>query len=184
MALHLNWCLLDVEVPVLDRLLLEEDIAHLLDLLHLVIRSDPSLSKCIPHTCAFTDAFRYTIKHAELRWQVVVLVSDLDEEEWLVASGDLLVIDLGEILGHRRHLVVVHELVLDGILVKVDIAHDVGPLVAPIGDDTLLRELSSNHLLPACLVLRFVLELHHPLQTARGRHELEDAVDGQSDAGF
>lgn len=98
MRLHFNGHLLDVEVPVLDRLLIEESVAHLLDLSHLLSWCDPCLSKGISHASTFAHTVWYSVEHAELRWQVVVLVRDLDEEEWLVEVGDLLVIDLREVL--------------------------------------------------------------------------------------
>ena len=52
--LHLDWHLLDAEVPVLDRLLVKEDVAHLLDLFHLLLGSDPRLSKSVSHSCTFS----------------------------------------------------------------------------------------------------------------------------------
>ena len=52
--LHLDGHLLDAEVPVLDRLLVEEDVAHLLDLIHLLLGSDPRLSKSVSHSGTFS----------------------------------------------------------------------------------------------------------------------------------
>ena len=59
---------------------------------------DTSLCQSLSHTTTLSDAVGYTIKHAELRWQVVVLVGDLDKEERLIAIGDVLVVLLGEVL--------------------------------------------------------------------------------------
>ena len=113
---------------------------------------DTSLCQSLSHTTTLADAVRYTIKHAELRWQVVVLVSDFDKEKWLVAIGDLLVIDFGKILSNRSHLIIVHELMRHRILVKVYVEHDVGPLGAPVSNDALLREFSTDLLLPTIRV--------------------------------
>ena len=68
------------------------------------------------------------------------------------------------------------------VLVKVYVVDDVGPLVTPVSDDTLLSELGTAHLLPAVGIGCIVLELIAPLQAAGGRHELENVVDGQGDA--
>ena len=110
------------------------------------------------------------------------MVGDLDQEERLLEVRDLLVVDLGEVLGDRGHLIIVHELVSHRILVKVYIEDDVSSLVTPVRNDGFLRELSSAHLLPAVLIRRVLLELKHAREAAGGRHELEDVVDGQGDA--
>ena len=98
-GLHLDGNLLDAEVPVLDRFLVEELLAHLLDLVHLVLGSDPRHGESISHSGSLAHTFWYSVEHAELRWQVVVLVGDLDEEERLLEVCDLLVVDLREVLG-------------------------------------------------------------------------------------
>ena len=152
MTLKTNRYLLNVEVPVLDRLLFEKQIAHFLDFSHLVFRVDPSLSQGVSHACTFADAVWYSIKHAELWWKVIVLVGDLHEEKWLLESFDLLIVDGREVLSHRSVLITVLEFVGHRVLVKGDIRHNVGPLVTPVCNDTLLGELDTYHLHPAVFI--------------------------------
>ena len=65
------------------------------------------------------------------------MVSDFDEEEWLIEVSDLLIVNLGEVLSHRDHLVIVREFLRHWILCEVDISDNVGPLGSPVSDHRL-----------------------------------------------
>ena len=57
--------------------------------------------------------------------------------------------------------------------------HDVGALGTPVANDTLSAELEFYHLLVLMIRVRSALEFTNLLEACRGRHELEDAVDGE-----
>ncbi len=59
---------------------------------------------------------------------------------------------------------------------------NVSPLVAPVPNDTLATELSSDHLLEVIVTVATVAKLLDLLQTSRGAHELKDRVYGESAA--
>ena len=65
------------------------------------------------------------------------MVSDFDEEEWLIEVSDLLIVNLGEVLSHRDHLVIVREFLSHWVLSEVDISDNVGPLGSPVSDHRL-----------------------------------------------
>ena len=65
------------------------------------------------------------------------MVSDFDEEEWLIKVSDLLVVDLREVLSHRDLLAIVIEFLRHWVLVEVDISDNVGPLGSPVSDHRL-----------------------------------------------
>ena len=65
------------------------------------------------------------------------MVSDFDEEEGLIKVSYLLVIDLGEVLSHRDHLVIVRKFLRHWVLFEVDISDNVGPLSSPVSDHRL-----------------------------------------------
>ena len=65
------------------------------------------------------------------------MVSDFDEEEWLIEVSDLLIVDLGEVLSHRDLLAIVIEFLRHWVLFEVDISDNVGPLSSPVSDHRL-----------------------------------------------
>ena len=105
------------------------------------------------------------------------MVSDFDKEHWLLEVGDFLLVDLGEVLSYRDHLVVIHEFVLDWILREVDVCDNVRPLVSPVAYHTFATELSADQLLEVVIALGSVTKLIDLLKARCGAHELEDRVD-------
>ena len=65
------------------------------------------------------------------------MVSDFDEEEWLIEVSDLLIVDLREVLSHRDLLAIVIEFLRHWVFVEVDISDNVGPLSSPVSDHRL-----------------------------------------------
>ena len=163
---------------------MEQNFAHFLDLVDLVLRIDPGSGESVTHAWRLADAIRDTIKEAQLRWEVVLLVRDLDLEERLTKISELSVIDLLEILSNFSLLVIEHECLVDGVLLKVNVIDDVGPLVSPVSDDTLVDELKFDYLLKLVLAVRLLLDLIDSLEASLGGHELKDIVDGKGASKF
>ena len=65
----------------------------------------------------------------------MILIADLHEEARLIEVCHSLIVSLLEVAGKFGGNVIPDELVLSRSHLKVDISHDVGPLVAPICDD-------------------------------------------------
>ena len=53
---------------------------------------------------------------------------------------------------------------IDHALVKVDIVHDIGTLIAPVSNDTLTAELHLDHLLVLMITVRPFLKLSNFLK--------------------
>ena len=111
------------------------------------------------------------------------MVSDFDKEHGLLEVGDFLLVDLGEVLRHRDHLVVIHEFVLDWILREVDVCDNVRPLVPPICNNRFPRELCSHSLLEP-ITVEVPAQLVDLLEAGGGRHELKDGIDCDDHTSF
>ena len=177
--MQLDWNLFNLKTPVLDCLLLEELLTHLLDLVDLVLWSDPSPGQSVTHAWRLTDAIRDSIDQTELWRKVVVGVRDLDSEERLADILHSLVVDLAEVVSDLRLNIIEDERVTDWVLLKVNIVDDVGPLVAPVSDDALVTELEADDLLELVLAVAVLPDLIDPLETSLGCHKLEDVIDGE-----
>ena len=163
---------------------MEQNFAHFLDLVDLVLRIDPGSGESVTHAWRLADAIRDTIKEAQLRWEVVLLVRDLDLEERLTKISELSVIDLLEILSNFSLLVIETECRVDGVLLEVNVIDNVGPLVSPVSDDTLVDKLKFDYLLELVLAVRLLLDLIDSLEASLGGHELKDIVDGKGASKF
>ena len=84
-----------------------------------------------------------------------------------------------EVLSDAHLLPVVGELKLSHTLFKIDVVHDVGSLGAPVSNDALTAKLELHCLLVLVVTVTSTLQLSYLLEASRGRHELEDAVDGE-----
>lgn len=87
-----------LETPLFNALLVKELFAHILNLLHLILRSDSSLSQSITHASSLFDVVRYTINKAELRRQVKVLVLVLNKEQRLLSISNYHIVMAFEVL--------------------------------------------------------------------------------------
>lgn len=154
----------------------------MLDLLDLVGGRDASHGESVAHAGSFADRVGNAIEEAELRGQVLHLVTKLDHEYGLIDIRDDLAIDSLEVACQGDGLVIPHELMGHGCHLEVDVVHSVGTLVAPVSDDGLAAELESDGLLPLVVALVVLTHLHDALQARLRRHELENVVHCQSDS--
>lgn len=173
-----------LESPVLDALLVEELLRHILNLLDLVLRSDSGLSESITHASAFLHFVGDSINEAEFRRKVEVLVLVLDEEKRLLGTSNDHVVMALEVLGNTDLLALEVELHGHGTEVEFNVRHNVSSTVAPVGNHALSRVLKLDHLLPVVLVLGTPLHLFNLLEAGLGGHELEDTVHAEHRAGF
>ena len=177
--MQLDWNLLNLKTPILDCLLLEELLTHLLDLIDLVLWSDPRPGQSVTHAWRLSDAIRDSIDQTELWRKVVVGVRDLDSEERLADILHSLVVDLAEVVSDLCLNIIEDERVTDWVLLKVNIVDDVGPLVAPVSDDALVAELEADDLLELVLAVAVLSDLIDPLEACLSCHKLEDVIDGK-----
>ena len=177
--MQLDWNLLNLKTPVLDCLLLKELLTHLLDLVDLVLWSDPRPGQSVTHAWRLSDAIRDSIDQTELWRKVVVGVRDLDSEERLADILHSLVVDLAEVVSDLCLNIIEDERVTDWVLLKVNIVDDVGPLVAPVSDDALVAELEADDLLELVLAVAVLSDLIDPLEACLSCHKLEDVIDGK-----
>ena len=177
--MQLDWNLLNLKTPILDCLLLEKLLTHLLDLVDLVLWSDPRPGQSVTHAWRLSDAIRDSIDQTELWRKVVVGVRDLDSEERLADILHSLVVDLAEVVSDLCLNIIEDERVTDWVLLKVNIVDDVGPLVAPVSDDALVAELEADDLLELVLAVAVLSDLIDPLEACLSCHKLEDVIDGK-----
>ena len=170
---------LKLQTPVSDTLLLEQVSAHLLDLLDLLLRSNPGLGQSVTHATSFSDLVRDAVDQAELRREVEVAILVLDEEEGLLGVGHVHVVTSSEVLSHASLLALVLERHGERIRGELNVGDDVGALVAPVGDDRVTGERGLDQGFPVVLTFGAPLHLVDLGETRFGAHELEDAVDAQ-----
>ena len=127
--------LFDLKTPVLHSVLLGKRVDHLLDLINLLLRRNTSHGQGISHTSTLADGIRDTVEKTELRGQVVLLLTVLDQEAWLVEVSHGLAIGTFEVLGDSHFSIVPGERGVRRSLLEVDVLHVVSALVAPICDD-------------------------------------------------
>lgn len=104
-----------LETPLFNTLLVEELFAHILNLLHLILRSDSSLCQSIAHASSLFDIVRYTIDKAELRRQVKVLVLVLNKEQRLLSISNYHIVMAIEVLSDTDIFTLVLEFHSHGI---------------------------------------------------------------------
>lgn len=80
----------DLQVPVLERFLLQDLGTHLLNFSDLFTGVHSSLLERVSHASRLADRVRNTIDQAEFCRQVMVLVSNLDQEKGLLWVRDTL----------------------------------------------------------------------------------------------
>ena len=67
------------------------------------------------------------------------------------------------------------------VYIEHNITDEVGPLVAPVGDDGLVAKLKSSNLFEAVLIsLALISQLHDSLETSFSGHELKNGVHNKS----
>lgn len=175
---------LNLDSPILHGFLLEQRGAHALNLGDLLLGSDTGARQSISHSGTLSDRVRDTVEDTELRGQEVLVVGDLDSEKGLLGVSDLLLISLCEVFGDGNFASIVLEDAVFGVLGEVDLVDDVGSLVTPIGDDGLAHELKVHCVLELVLSVCLFAQLVDSVEARLSGHELEDIVDGESDANF
>ena len=73
-------------------------------------------------------------------------------------------VDLLKVVCDRYFVSIIRKLMIDHTLVKVDIVHDIGTLIAPVSNDTLTDELHLDHLLVLMITVRPFLKLSNFLK--------------------
>jgi hypothetical protein len=126
LGLDLDGRILDLKIPLLNCLLGDQILAHLLNSGNLLFGRDVSLPQSISHACSLAHTVRYTVQKAELWRKVVLLIRNLDQEERLLCVTDCLAIGLLEVLSHRDGLIVVEESLLNRVGVEVNVRHEIG----------------------------------------------------------
>ena len=69
-----------------------------------------------------------------------------------------------KVVRDRDFISIIRKLMIDHTLVKVDVVHDIGALIAPIANDTLTAELHLDHLLVLMITVRPFLKLSNFLK--------------------
>ena len=133
MIAEINRVTLYGQVPVLEYLLLHEQLDGIIDFFHLLHWLGPTDSQAIAHSKGtVTDALRDTIDSAKLWHQVDHAVAVFYNEQRLVEVSDALLIGLRHVLSNTDFVIVKHELLLHRVGLEVNVSDDVGTLVAPV----------------------------------------------------
>lgn len=157
-----------LETPLFNALLVKELFAHILNLLHLILRSDSSLSQSITHASSLFDVVRYTINKAELRRQVKVLVLVLNKEQRLLSISNYHIVMAFEVLSDTDIFTLVLEFHGHRIQTKFNISDNISASVTPVSYHTFSSVFKLDHLLPVMLVLSIFLHLVNSLQARCG----------------
>lgn len=107
-------------------------------------------------------------------------VCNFDHKHGLFWLSDFLIVALKKVISHCDYLSLMFEFHSDRVHVKNNISHKVGPLVAPVSDNTLFAEFKLYHLFESVLAIwNFLFDLNNPLQTRFCGHELENGVHNE-----
>ena len=178
-GLETDWLLPNFEAPVLDCLLLEKLVHHILDFAHLLTGADTRLGQRISHPSAFAHTIRHAVQQAKLRRQVTHILCDLNHEERLRFNSDLLLVMKFEVASHVDLFILPKENLGHRIFVEDYVEHEVGALVAPVGDDGLTDELLTDLLLPLLSRGIFASQVQNAFEAGLSGHELKDRVHHQ-----
>ena len=178
-GLDLGRCRLKLDAPFRHRSLLGQAVEHLLDTLHAVSWRQFGLHQGVSHARALFDMVGYTVHDCKFRRKIQKVIAHLNYKKWLSEISDLQVVLLIEVLSDAFLSPVEGELKLSHTLLKVNVVNDVGALGAPVSNDALTIELKLYCLLELVLTVSSTLQLVYLFEACRGRHELEDAVDGE-----
>jgi hypothetical protein len=76
--LHLNWLVLNHDVPIFHRLLAQQRLHHLLDAPDLFRGLDSGLGQSVSHASTFAHTFGDTVEQTELSRQVELVAGCFD----------------------------------------------------------------------------------------------------------
>lgn len=132
---HLDGSSFDAEAPILDGLLLEELVDHLLDLVHFLNWIDASGLQSLTHLEGILHGRGHSVNQTEFRRKVKDGASILDGEERLIGLGDLHIVSMLEVVDHVDLLTFEVEGLSSRGATPDDLVDVVGASLAPVRDD-------------------------------------------------
>jgi len=172
------WLTVDLDVPFVPFLHVEELLHHASDSIDLLLWSLSDFSKKSSHGVRIIfDCIRDTINQTELSWDENTLSDVPDLYHWLSLVRDLPFISLEEVLGNRGLLSIPgHKELSARRLLEVDVLHNVGLLRAVVGNDTLVDKLFSAANLSSLTTILFK-DLFDSVEDCLVAHESGTTVD-------
>ena len=173
---QVNGVALDSEIPVSEDLLIHKQSNETIDVLHLLLRINPTDGKAVTHSWTGSDTVRNTIDTAELRRQMDHVLAVLDDNERLVVVTDVLLIDTCHVLRDAHLFIVVDKHLVGGIACPVNRVDDVGAFIAPVSNNTRSDDFTLNKTLELLVIVGLSLQIFDLIEASNSGHEAEQGV--------